>query len=59
MLTATDIESTVFDVLEFQVVQYWKKIFTISCSKYIDDVITRCKPGERENPRESKLSLAG
>ena len=47
VLTETDAESTIFDVLGLQVTQCWKIKFRVSCSKYIDDVIKRWKPGER------------
>ena len=59
VLTETDGERTVFDVLGVQVTHYWKKRFTVSCPKCIDDVIRRWKPGEGEKPRESKLLLPG
>ena len=59
MLIETNGDSTLIDVLGIQVTEYWKKIFTVSCSKYIHDVIKRWEGRDSEKPRESKLFLPG
>ena len=59
VLKETDGEHTVFDVLGLQVTQSWMNKFTVSCTKYIEDVVKRWKPGEDQKPKKMKLLLPG